>query len=65
MCTNQIRLLTKSMKLLIRISLKGAALSSEQIVTFKILSGGRRAVLTGLKEANGSAFDEISHLDWS
>lgn len=35
MCANQIRLITKSTKLLIRISLKGTALSSKEIVTFK------------------------------
>lgn len=62
MCTNQIWLVTKSMKLLIRISLKGTALSSEQIVTFKTLSGRQYASLNGLKERNGWLFDVISHL---
>lgn len=39
MCTNQIWVITKSMKLLIRISLKGGALSAKEIITFKMLSG--------------------------
>lgn len=63
MCTNQIWLVTKSMKLLIRISLKGTALSSEEIVTFKMLSGRQYASLNGLKE-KWMAFDVISHLEF-
>lgn len=62
MCTNQIRLVTKSVKLLIRISLKGTALSSVEIVTFKMLTGRQCASLCGLKERNSSPFDVISHL---
>lgn len=53
MCANQIRLVTKSMKLLIRISLKGTALSSEEIVTFKMLSGRQCAFLNRGKGKNG------------
>ena len=62
MCTNQIRLVTKSMKLLIRISLKGTAVSSEEITTFKMLSGRQCASLR-------MAFDVISlsglELNWT
>lgn len=50
------------MKLLIRISLKGASLSSEEIVTFKMLSGRQHGFSNGKKCEKWLAFDVISHL---